>query len=104
MNRLNDIFQGFVGHFVHDWHHNPTLFWLEAAGFVLGIGAALVIAIMGSATPFFWAFLSYAISSVCLIIAGYMRKSSFFVMLQVVYLFINITGMCAALIALGVFL
>lgn len=72
---------------------NRVPFILEAIGVPCQLGAALLQALTVPDVPFLLMYFLYTIATVCVGIAVYMRRASWLILLNAVFLIINIIGL-----------
>jgi len=85
---IRDIF----AYIRYEWYKERKPFIIESVGVPLAIIAALMIAVMGKDTPFLIAFILYLTSSSLICYSSYLRHASWWIMLNCVFIIINIIG------------
>lgn len=86
------MFKGVIDNWINDFRTNPLLFWLELIGILGAMGGAGMLALTVPDVPFFLVYTSYIIGSTCLIIASYLRKNGFWIILNMFFVTIDIVG------------
>lgn len=78
---------------VDDARDRPWFLALETISTLLGISAALVLAVYNKEANFYFIWTAYIASSVGLAIVGYIRKSTNIMLLMSIYTIINFIGL-----------
>lgn len=98
MLSLGKIFKDFIDHWKHDWKTNKVLFWLELIGFSGAILAALLLSFWINAAPFVLIYSLFLIGSGSMLIASYIRRNGFWVLMNLGFILIDINGFINAVI------
>ena len=82
---MNRIIDDVLRFWMETWQVNKTLFFAEALGSLLGMGAAAIMAITAPNPNLLWVFTMYVISAIMLMYASYKRRSSWMLVLMTFY-------------------
>lgn len=88
-----NIFKGIFDNWVHDFHHNPVLFWLEFVGTLGCVVASSSLAIMAPNPNWYLTYGAYLVGSSTLTVSSYMRNNGFWVVLNVFFATVDIIGL-----------
>jgi len=75
------------------WHQSKTLFFAEMIGTISGMIGAGTLTFMAPNPNLFLSFSAYIVSSIALLYACHIRKSSWMMMLMVFYTFTTTVGL-----------
>ncbi len=78
---------------IEDARNRPWFLALETMSTILGIIAALNLAIYSRDANFYFIWSAYILSSSGLAVVGYVRKSTNIMILMIVYTIINVVGL-----------
>lgn len=92
IHKLKNAFVQVKNEFSSDWKIRPKLVLYEGFGTAFNLSAAVTIASMGPAAPFFWIYVLYFSSTFLLFKAAMWRGSAFLMLLNLGYAIIDIIG------------